>query len=488
MTKLFAHYEQNYGYKGTTKDRSGDVIATIDGKDILVDDFYAQLEKSYGINLSLDLASNKLLLASTKYTIDAKEMDTFKTQFEDIISQFSANNFASAGFPASMGRESFLLLAFGSKTNQEAINQLYVYPELRQQYMDDLEAHYSTQDASVYEKLADLAALQYNNFKSINVSHLLVYFDENGDGTPDNPQDYLDKLDAATVAQIKAGLVDLVELVYDRIGNYTGHAAGLTAIATEFNNSGRILRGSVTPPYDYQIEQLWSEYRKLGFYLKFETISSQITNTSNFITGSSVLDPVFYNRAMALHQQLVEIEDDDAKFPLLDLYGTVITETALDEVMSDFGWHLILATSMGKKTSAVFSAADDEDGKYVSSDDETLNVYNEDSETLTASQIKFYLTEQKSAEGVILPTNVQTAVNNYLTPVLNRYKNTFMQRELIFSLVQDVEFASNTGAARFANIRDINLRQLDEYMLSTAGVFDQNYATLYGSWFTILKG
>ncbi len=483
-----AFYEQNYGYKGTTKDRSGDVIATIDGKDILVDDFYAQLEKSYGINLSLDLASNKLLLASTKYTIDAKEMDTFKTQFEDIISQFSANNFASAGFPASMGRESFLLLAFGSKTNQEAINQLYVYPELRQQYMDDLEAHYSTQDASVYEKLADLAALQYNNFKSINVSHLLVYFDENGDGTPDNPQDYLDKLDAATVAQIKAGLVDLVELVYDRIGNYTGHAAGLTAIATEFNNSGRILRGSVTPPYDYQIEQLWSEYRKLGFYLKFETISSQITNTSNFITGSSVLDPVFYNRAMALHQQLVEIEDDDAKFPLLDLYGTVITETALDEVMSDFGWHLILATSMGKKTSAVFSAADDEDGKYVSSDDETLNVYNEDSETLTASQIKFYLTEQKSAEGVILPTNVQTAVNNYLTPVLNRYKNTFMQRELIFSLVQDVEFASNTGAARFANIRDINLRQLDEYMLSTAGVFDQNYATLYGSWFTILKG
>lgn len=258
-------------------------------------------------------------------------------------------------------------------------------------------------------------------------------------------------------------------------------------MATEFNNSGRILRGSVTPPYDYQIEQLWAEYRQLGFYLKFENISSQITNTSNFITGSSVLDKVFYNRAMALHAQLEEIEDDTAKFPLLDLYGTVITEEALDEVMSDFGWHLILATKTGEKSSAIFSADDDEDGKYVSSEDETLNVYNEDSETLTASQIEFYLTEQKSDEGVVLPTDVQTAVSNYLTPVLTRYNNTYMQRELIFSFVSAVDFASATGNARFETIRAINIRQLNEYMLSADGVFDQNYSDLYGTWFTVLK-
>ena len=389
-----AFYEQSYGYEGSDKDKSGDVIASIDGKDITVDEFFERLEASYGINLSLDIASNKLLLKSDKYKIDQEDSDSFKTQFEDIISQFSADNFATSGFPASMGREAFLLLAFGAKTNQEAINQLYVYPELRQQYIDDLEAHYGTDDYTVYEKLADLAALQYNNYKSITVSHLLVYFDQDGDGSPDNPQEYLDELDTASKDQVLNGLVELVELVYDRVGNYTGDAAGLTAIATEFNNSGRILRGSVTPPYDYQIEQLWAEYRQLGFYLKFENISSQITNTSNFITGSSVLDPVFYNRAMELHQQLVEIEDDDAKFPLLDLYGTVITKEALDEVKSDFGWHLILATQMGKKTSAVFKAEDDEDGKYVSTD-KTLNVYNEDSVTLTASQIEFYIKEEK---------------------------------------------------------------------------------------------
>ncbi|HBG33301.1 MAG TPA: hypothetical protein DDW82_06285, partial [Acholeplasmataceae bacterium] len=249
------------------------------------------------------------------------------------------------------------------------------------------------------------------------------------------------------------------------VGDYKGMAEGLSAIATEFNNSGRIERGSLVAPIDYQIELKWSEFRQLGFYLKFETISSSITNTSNLITGSSVLDPVFYDRAMVLHDQLALIEDEDSKFPLLDLYGTVITDAALEEVKSGFGWHLILATSVKETTSAVYSAADDEDGKY-ESEDGLLNAYNEDSETLTPSQIEFYLTEQKTDEGVVLPTEVQTAITNYFTPVITRYQNTYMQRELVFKLLEDAVFAEADGGARFLAIREINRRQLSEYMLS----------------------
>jgi hypothetical protein len=486
---LRTFYEQSYGYEGSTKDKDGNVVADIDGKNITVDDFYARLEKSYGINLSLDIASNKFLMASTKYTISSKDMDDYKKQFEDIISQFSANNFATAGFPASMGRDKFLLTAFGAKTNAEAINQLYVYPELRNQYMKDIEAHYDTETVSVYAKLAELAALQYNNFKSINVSHLLIYFDANGDGAPDNPQDYLDTLSVSGRQQVLDGLVELVELLYNRVGDYKGFAEGFSALANEFNNSGRILRGSVTPPFDYQIELLWAEYRQLGFYLKFENISSSITNTSNFITGSTVLDQVFYDRAMKLHADLALIQDDPSKFPLLDLYGTVITKNALEEVKSSFGWHLILATSVRSTTSAVYLESSDEDGKYVSSTDATLNVYNPSSPTLTESQVKFYMIEKDSAEGVVLPTNVQTAVNNYLNPVLTRYNSTFMQRELVFKLLQDATFTNANNDVRFGVVREINRRQLSEYLLSTNpnGVNDANYGALYGTWFSILE-
>jgi hypothetical protein len=270
---------------------------------------------------------------------------------------------------------------------------------------------------------------------------------------------------------------------------------GLNAIATDFNNSGRIQIGSSIPPYDYTLESVWAEYRQLGFYLKFEDITSAVTNKSNFITGSSVLDEVFYDRAMAIHDTLVEMEDDDSLFPYLDFYdawvntSNAITETELELVKSSFGYHFILANRIGETTSAIYDEADDEDGDYVLADDETINVYNSDSETLTAGQIKYYLLGSLSDEGVELPTDVQTAVTSYLQPVLTVYQGTYMQRELIFSLLDDVDFSDSADGARLDTIREINLRQMHGYMLSeNGGVYDTNYEALFGGILDILNG
>ena len=494
-------YEHSYGYSGTTKTKSGHVVASINGTEVTVEQLYTRLEKTYGINVALDMATNKYLVASDLYNVSDAEYNDFKKEFENIITQFSANSFASAGYPASMGREKFLLTAFGSTTNKEAINQLYIYPELREQYLADYEAHFGE---GIYAKFAELSAGIFNNFRSITVSHLLIYFDGNGDGTPDDPEEFLSNLSAQERLEVEEGLVELVQLVYHKVGNYTGHAAGLTALATEFNNSGRIERGNNVEPLtpdelrlDYQIELTWAKYRRLGFYLKFENISTPITNTSNIIISSntSILDRVFYNRAMDLHTYLMEAESDESLFPYLDLYDQLITLERLDEVRSAFGYHLILATRTTDTHSAKFEESDDPDGRYVSLDG-TLNVYNPFSDTLIASQVEFYLKQQKTVEGVILPSIVQTAVGNYLTPILNRYNGTFMQRELIFKLLDDAVFADATHRARFDMIREINQNQLNEYIIFTRKdanndtvvvVLDENYEALYGNWFNIFS-
>jgi hypothetical protein len=486
-------YDQSYGYDGSDKNETGDVVAKVGDIEITVEDFYNKLEASYGINLALDMLANKYFEASDVYTVSDADLDDYTEQFENIISQFSSDNFASSGYPASMGRQNFLLTAFGSRSNQEAINNLYVYPALRQQYLEDYEVHFGNDD--IFSSFATLAERQYNNFESITVSHLLVYFDQNGDGTPDDPQEYLDTLDAASQTEVINGLIDLIDLVYSRIGLYRGMKEGLNAIANDFNNSGRIQIGSSIPPYDYTLESVWAEYRQLGFYLKFEDITSAVTNKSNFITGSSVLDEVFYDRAMAIHDILIDMEDDDSLFPYLDFYdawvntSNAITETELELVKSSFGYHFILANRIGATTSAIYDEADDEDGDYVLADDETINVYNSDSETLTAGQIKYYLLGSLSDEGVELPTNVQTAVTSYLQPVLTVYQGTYMQRELIFSLLDDVDFSDSADGARLDTIREINLRQMHGYMLSeNGGVYDTNYEALFGGILDILNG
>jgi len=504
-------FSQSYDYSGSEKNKTGNVVADVNGTEITVQEFYDEVEKSYGINLSLDIVLNKYLTNSDEYTVSDDDMADYESQFEDIITAFGSDSYSS--YPASMGREAFLLVAFGATNNEEAINQLYVYPDLRSQYLEDYEAQYSNDNSTIYEKFAELAALQYDNEKSISVSHLLIYFDNNADGTPDDPAEYLDSLSEAGRQEVIDGLLNLMngyndgttvyQGVYDRLGEYTDMSSALSDIADEFNSSGRIERGSFyeTDPVtgdvisykDLQPELYWAQFRQLGFYMTYETISTEITNTSNLMTNSSTLDTVFYDRAINIYNTLSTIPDDDSKFPYLDFYdqyvntGTAVTEEDLTAVESSFGWHFIMAESVGEHSSAIYSALDDTDNEYINTD-LNLDVYNLDSETLTASQIEYYLTLDATDEGAPLPDEVDAAITAYLTPVITKYTGTYMQRELIFKLASTTDFANSEDSGRFDIIREINRRQFNSYLLSEdGGVYDSNYAALYASWFDILE-
>jgi hypothetical protein len=498
-----AFFDQTFNYNGSDGNQDGDVVATIQDStdvladsDILVDDLFKRLSDRFGVNLSLDIVINKYFDAQDTYVITDEEFADFEEQFEEIIRQFSADQFVSNGFPASMGREEFLMLAFGVTSNAQAVKELYVYPELRAQYLEDYEAHFT----NIYQAFTDLAALQYDAYKSTRVSHLLVYFDQDGDGSPDNPQEYLDTLDAATVTDIKEGLAELVADIYAQVGVFRSEAEAFTTLAELFNSSGRIERGSNTAPYDLQIELDYAKYRQLGFYLKYENISSAITNKSNFITNSSTLDQVFYDRAIQLHDFIVgDGIEDQVELPYIDMYddftfNALDIATQLDDVQSSFGWHFIVTTSVTDAPSAVYEATSDADERYTFElDGVTYNVYNEGpdnggSDALTLNQVEYYVRQSLTDEGPSVPSAVSTAITNYLSPVLSRYQNTFMQREIIFRLLEDgLNFASEANNVRFDIIRNINNNQLNEYLLSDVAYFDENYELLYATWFDLLE-
>ena len=492
-------FKQSYTYNGKDDNKSGNVVATVDGTEILVDDLFALAEERFGLSLSVDMLMNKYLDNQSVYSVTDKELEDFNTQFEDVIRQFSADQFASNGFPASMGREQFLLIAFGASTNEQAVKELYVFPELRKQFLQDYEAHYGE---NVFQVMTDLAQKQYDLFKSTRVSHLLVYFDNNGDGTPDNPQEYLDTLSAQAVTEIKEGLAELVGDVYDRLGDFKSDSEAFTRISELFNSSGRIERGSNNVPYDLQIELEYAKFRQLGFYLKFENIGSNITNTSNFITGQSVLDPVFYDRAMALHDLIVgDGSSAQLELPWIDSYDDYIFNNfdlidLIDDVQSDFGWHFIMTTSITKAPLAVYSEESDTDNRFTFvQDDVTYTAYNEGvdadvpgSNALTLNQVTYYMIQNLTEAGATLPSEVQTAVNTYLTPLLNIYNNQFMQRELIFNLLAPgITFRDASLSARLEGVRDVNTNQLFSYLLSDKAYFDANYDALYGDFLNLLR-
>lgn len=515
-TVVRSHYEDSYEYKGKAKSKDGSVVATINGAEITVDQLYKKMEKSFGINLALDLAINKVLLQTSDKVLTKNDHKEFESDFRDLMNSFSRDEFAQAGFPASVGREKFLMSIFGATSNKEAIQLGFEIPKLREKFVLDYESHYS----NFYDKLAELTNLQYNNFKSVNVGHLLVYFDANGDGTPDNPEEYLSGLSLADRTLVEEGIVELMagtvgdlDGVFEELANdpdFSDVKGGLGVLAGEINGAGRVALGNNT-------RSKWNRFARLGINVKFEEIG-EITNTSNFITGSSTLDKVFYDRAMVLHDRLAPLYSEaKSNLNYLDFYQynrlvdleddvdspltPPLTVADLDDIKSDFGFHIILVNGIGTKEHFDYDESDDNNGNYQlvlnkdTGDKKTINAYNENSE-ISASQIEYFIEGKTEDKGAALPTSVDKAFKKHFLPVFDKFNDSeFMQRELFFKnlnttgiKVFDKAGVEISDDSRFDTIREINKRQFFDYLTnSDLTKFDANYDLLYGSWFDILE-
>ena len=493
-------FNQSAANEAGGKGKTGDVLLTFKGElndkevkfEITVDEFYAYLEKTIGLETAIDLLLNKYLLSeyrkgnSDLFKDLELDEDSYRKEYREFINGFSNDQYASAGYPASIGREQFLLLIFGTTDLDEVIEVGYMIPELREAYSTNYDVHLG--QTNIFKQLEYFTQLQYDKFKGLTVEHLLVYFDTDGDDSPEDPNEYFETLTKDEVDEIKDAIVDLYSRVLFEVGQGSLSGNHLTAIAEDFQSYARINLGDYKP-------ELWETFRRHGLNLKFESLSGEITNSSNFPTSESgTLDPVFYDRAMKLYQIIVDdrnADDEDlvdGGLPYLD-FGVdlnivqdpeILTVDALDDLMSSFGFHFILVTNISENLSAKYSESDDTNEDYtVEIDDVTYNAYN-DNEKISQTQIEYYIRGNKLDDGVLLPSKVNQAFNKYFTPVFNLYNNDIMRVELLNQLLDDNNVNLHGKGDRFEIVREINRNQFHGYLLGE----DDNYDALYGEWFT----
>src|SRR5690606_4990941 len=382
-----AYYKQNTGsYTGSEGFYNNDVLAMVNGEEIKVDDFFIDLKEVLGLSTALDIIFMKKLRAEYGDQITDEDMADFREQFENqYVNPFLADQYASAGFPASMGIEQFLLLGFGAYKNDnfdsataDAIDKVYVQTKLRELFEEDLTVHFpnDSEANNIYKKFATLAETYRSNSIGISASHLLVYVDLNNDGTPDDPNkiDFAEAnlldLDGNLIVDID-GLDEVVRVFIEKINERASFsptmAEGLNAVVQSYNNATRYelslmtlddLGPNPTPEQviefinKYNREDVWVPFKRLGLQLKFETLG-EITNATNFPTSSSKFDESFFNYAMALADHLKnEIEAEGIEpNEILPLYAPTLGTSdvadavySIDKTRSAFGYHLILVT------------------------------------------------------------------------------------------------------------------------------------------------
>lgn len=493
LVKLYM--AQTYKDVKLTSKSSKTLIAKVGNEEITVDAFYAKLEQRLGVSVAIDMAIRQSLKNTEKYTdtITSEKRAEYRKNIETIIKQFGQDYYASSGYPASMGRKNFLMLAFRASSIDEAIDNVYVASALEEAYLKDLEGIYGD---AIYDKFATYANKLRDRFFSLSSSHLLVYVDMDENDQPDDPADYFETLDAAEKTAFQNKLVEFMNKINDRAREYSSLTTGMNAIVEEFNASGRVANlvngPCVVAPLDPTPECRWAEYKALGFNLKFENLPS-INNNTNITGSTSALDEKFYAGALEVYAEVKSIYDAEKNFPSQWLVPTVADYEGILE--SSFGWHMILATGGGVAVSSKFTAEDDtfaKDGdqykiyeriEYKDADGEPyfLTAYS-DTDAISRNQIQIYLNEKDSEYGVEnLPTAVSNAITAYFAPIHEKFTGSQNQLNMLYRLFNagGYQFASAANTTKAQRLIEINQSQFFSYVDD-----NEEFQAVYADWFT----
>ncbi len=166
-------------------------VAKIGDEYITVDSFYEKLEKLLGISTAMDYLTTQVLLQSSYANeVTDKELEENDKDFNSTMESFEADKLASNGLPASLGKDAFKFLYYGT-TNNDEIKEFYKAQSAWKHYLEAKPDNYYQlieQFGKNYVGYKNESETHLGQFFDLSVKHILLTVDYNGDGTPDDPE------------------------------------------------------------------------------------------------------------------------------------------------------------------------------------------------------------------------------------------------------------------------------------------------------------
>ena len=442
-------------------------------------DFFNKLAEVAGPSFAFNHLAEKALLDSeyvNKVTEDDKQ--DFKENFKAVIDSFSNNYFASYGLPASMGRKNFIKLYFNADTIQEALDNFYLTSKVLELYLEDIRAHYGE---NTLTQLQAFSKNYYDLYYSASANHFLTYLDIDEDGTPDDPQDYIDTLSAEKQEEFKALVYEFNLKVYEEASKTNGaHYTTFSSIIAEFEESTRIVPTSETCDREPSlVDCKWAKYKKAGLYVKTEDLST-IDNTTSLNYDEAFIakfEEMLNSQNLVINGQYMQ--------PLGTSYDDLLTST--------FGWHIIVLTNSTKQVSTKYLESEDTNATYSNvvyyekdGTETVLNAYNTNNYPST-NQIDIYLRERNYSNGIEnLPSAVKQSMEITFKPVMDLFDSNENKLFLLRAYLLSV----NTNSLDGVTFTDANLETVlhDTFKVtvrSTIGYeyLDNTAKNPLGTWF-----
>lgn len=331
---------------------------------------------------------------------------------------------------------------YGTKTETELL-QYFINSELRPYLINSIIEEYD-----IVENLYDIVEENYDNYFSLDVVQLLIFFDFNEDGNPDDYNEYVDSLNATQ----KDELIALTAAFENAIREYDSN---FTDLVNEYLKATRD-------------DETWGEFKQAGFLLLTEDLNIQdsedqeVTHSLNYSGEYGVKDrfvPEFTEALIDLYQEYRLPQNAD------------LEELVSSLVVTEFGLHLLLVEQGDdfEQFSAAYSSDAEDADKYSEA------VFNDsDKPTLAQlelyAQYKFYAMVYDLSDTEIeqkfnitvpkIPNSVSEALEFYFDEVISEFYVLGTVNIRMAQLLQDGNFLGNdalnmTNAELIANLVEI---------------------------------
>ena len=490
-TKFYYSNSDDYERITTTVSQTYDLIFKTSNFEYSIQDFYKDASDKYGSSILTDHFTLEYTYSYyDTYVNDyyiAKDLhDTNVEKLDADIETFKAGN--ATAYPANSGLEVYLLGTYGYDNKEDVIKYYYDAAQARTTYTakkvytewgNDENSIVDSAKTGFLSKLLETGNNYYSKIFDINLDHILINIDDDGDGSPDDPTEFINKYPESAEA-FKAAVVELAKAIYLEAINdeYDDNSLYkiLTHIKSEFEH-GAALKSDPT--------KTWDDFKTFNFQLTVE----QLASSSN-ITESSVSNYVEpFKKYVENMYKLVSVDSGESKantnyddgifyFVYNDQEGNLTGHTASTVEQADlvtydslcqtsFGYHMLVLNSYSKPRSTKSTKSGDSTGslanikvtlhKYTDSDDVEHNIYvttdayNEDSESSASfNQFFIYYVQKQNGDSSSLESTITTILGRMFDQAISTFSSTNFQNYLLFKTLN----------IKVANIENFGLKEL----------------------------
>lgn len=392
----------NYIFTLTYTDNTVGSLTTKDIK-YSVNDSYNELNMIYGVSKATSLLANKYLYKTILLDkVESDSIDGYRNGLKDSIKNFKKND---TSYSKKMGLSNYLVLQYGFDNQDDIINYNFIASDLVSAFNSyygeywKAEEYVSTDDnlkneAIKYQigekllKFNDINGLmatlksfadkKYDEYYSLDISHMLISVDYDLDGTNDNPEEFMKKLSESDKTLFVSDMLKLADAIVKEaaIINTKEKVEALQFIAKVFNNPG----------YDYVLQcEAYKGMKWSDFNNNFEfSLRSEDLNTIDYSNGSNYVEE-FTNEVKALYKKITSEDFKDVKEKLsttgywnyepytykddnkkeqtveatkdnkVDLTATDLSQLTA----TSYGWHMLYAYNITNQTTCKFESTND---------------------------------------------------------------------------------------------------------------------------------